>query len=89
MRPRLESLTNEVLPEACSPVVTGEKSIRVETHDLDILEDTAKCSWCAGVVSKQNLQENLSVPDEGCRVEWGSVELRVNEVLHDRHGVKV
>ena len=85
----MESLTNEVLPEACSPVVMGEKSIRVEMHDLGVLKDTAKCSWCAGVVSEQNLQENLSVPDEGCRVEWKSIELRVNNILHARHGVKV
>ena len=86
---RAKPLTNKALPGASSPVVTCEESIRVETHDLGVLEDTALCSWCARVVSEQNLQEDLSIPDEGRRVEWRSVELGVDEILYDRHSVTV
>ena len=86
---RAELLTNKALPGASSPVVTCDESIRVETHDLGVLEGTAYYSWCARVVSEQNLQEDLSIPDEGRRVEWRSVVCGVDKVLQDRHRMTV
>jgi len=74
-------VADKLLPEARSPWIASEKSVRSKTEDSSCLEVTADCDGSTSVVLEQNLQEDLIVPDEWCRVEWLVLVGGVNEAL--------
>lgn len=83
-------LTNESLPEAGSADITGERKVRLETHLACVVSasERQRGHHLANVVAaagesstlEENLEEELRVEGERCRVEWHGIQGRVNVV---------